>query len=385
MAGTARPDRHPSSTGGRSIVAAADQDPGAGPAATGEQSLVFVLGPGRSGTSTMAGALSYSGYTVPQAIKGNETNPSGFFEPRWVVNFHRRLLRASGVRPLDTNPDVLKRLQKSLADQAVRDELHDWLAPRLEKHGRLVIKDPRMVWFRDLWVHAAERVGVDPRFVIMLRHPAEVSSSRSSYYNSSEVPAVAGWINVALMTEKLTAGSARSLVHYPNLTSDWRTELVRLRDDLGLPLTPEPEEKPHPVDDFIDPKLRRMKPGWSEESSVPPHLQLLGDRTFDALGELAEHGESDETAGKLEVLRHEYARAHAVALSMVQPTVRRARNEAAARARKGVRVRARARLEKHLEANGPTRGPSLPGRVVRRLRAGLQRRTDQGRTGPREG
>lgn len=354
-------------------MAAADQDPGVGSAVTGEPSLVFVLGPGRSGTSTMAGALSHSGYTVPQAIKGNETNPSGFFEPRWVVNFHRRLLRATGVRTLDTNPDVLKRLQKVLTDQAIRDELRDWLAPRLEKHGRLVIKDPRMVWFRDLWVDAAERVDVDPRFVIMLRHPAEVSSSRTSYYNASEIPAVAGWINVALMTEKLTAGSARALVHYPNLTSDWRTELIRLRDDLGLRLTPAPEEEPHPVDDFIDPRLRRMKPGWAEESSVPTHLQLLGDRTFEALGDLAEHGESDETAARLEALRHEYALAHAAALSMVKPTMMRARSDAATRARKRVRVRLRAR-QAQLEAQ---HAPSLPRRVAGRLRTVVRRRTGQ--------
>jgi hypothetical protein len=358
-------------------VETADQDPGSEAAATGERSLVFVLGPGRSGTSTMAGALSYSGFTVPQAIKGNETNPSGFFEPRWAVNFHRRLLRATGVRTLDTNPAVMKRLRGVLQDQQIRDELRDWLAPRLEKHGRLVIKDPRMVWFRDLWVDAAERLDVDPRFVIMLRHPSEVSSSRSNYYNSSEIPAVSGWINVALMTEKLTAGSARALVHYPSLTSDWRTELIRLRDSLGLVLDPAPEVKPHPVDDFIDPSLRRMKPGWTE-SSVPAHLQSLGDRTFDALGELAEHGESEETSAKIEVLRAEYAQVHADALSMVKPTVMRAREDTAAKVRKQARARARRQVEKQVAARlEAEHRPSLPRRVVRRVRAGVTRRTGQ--------
>jgi hypothetical protein len=358
-------------------VPAADQDPGLEAPETADRSLVFVLGPGRSGTSTMAGALSHSGFTVPHAIKGNETNPSGFFEPRWAVNFHRRLLRATGVRTLDTNPAVMKRLQGVLADQAIRDELRDWLAPRLEKHGRLVIKDPRMVWFRDLWVDAAERLDVDPRFVIMLRHPSEVSSSRSNYYNSREIPAVAGWINVALMTEKLTAGSARALVHYPNLTAEWRTELVRLRDGLGLALTPDPEEKPHPVDDFIDPGLRRMKPGWAE-SSVPAHLQSLGDRTFDALGDLAEHGESTATSDALELLRVEYAQVHADAMSMVKPTVMRAREDTATRVRKKARVRARQQVERQVrERVEAERSVSLPRRVVRRARAAVRHRTGQ--------
>ncbi|WP_372728214.1 hypothetical protein [Nocardioides sp.] len=347
-------------------MAPAEQDTGT--SAADERSLVFVLGPGRSGTSTMAGALNYSGYKVPQAIKGNATNPSGFFEPRWAVNFHRRLLRATGVRTLDTNPAVLRRLQRVLTDPEIRDELREWLEPRLEQHQRMVIKDPRMVWFRDLWVDAAEKLGVDPKFVIMLRHPSEVSSSRTSYYNAREIPAVAGWINVALMTEKLTAGSPRAIVHYPDLTADWRTEFVRLRDSLGLKLDPAPEQtEGHPVDDFIDPRLRRMKPGWGE-SGVPQHLQVLGDRTFDALNELAHQGESAGSAEKLEELREEYARVHQDAMMVVRPTIARAREEAARKARRQLRRKlAHQEVAAHAGVVGKAR--RFAGRVRRKLLA----------------
>ena len=336
--------------------------------ATPENGLVFVVGPGRSGTSTMAGALSFSGWTVPQAIKGNETNPLGFFEPRWVVDLHRDLLRRAGVRTLDTEPAALDRLGDVLADPKVRGQVRDWLAPRLEEHGRLVIKDPRMVWFCDLWVAVAQDLGIDPRFVVMLRHPAEVSASRSSYYDADEIPAVAGWINVALMTERLTAGSPRRLVHYPDLTADWRAELVRLRDDLGLALTPEPEERPHPVDEFIDPGLRRMKPGW-EGSSVPAYLQELGDRTFEALADLAGHGDSADVAARLEGLRADYARVHSDALAMVGSTVRRVKEDTARTVRR--RERAAARKQQRAAAAPPPE--SLVHRVVRRARAATAR------------
>lgn len=337
---------------------------------TPESGLVFVVGPGRSGTSTMAGALSYSGYTVPQAIRGNETNPLGFFEPRWAVNFHRQLLKRTGVRTLDTDPRALDRLADVLSSEKVRDEVRDWLAPRLEKHGRLVIKDPRMVWFRDLWVAAAQDLGVDPGFVVMLRHPAEVSSSRSNYYNSNEIIAVAGWINVALMTEQLTAGSRRRLVHYPNLTADWRAELVRLRDGLGLELTPAPEERPHPVDDFIDPKLRRMKPGW-DESSAPAHLQELGDRTFDALAHIAEHGDSDATRQTLETLRADYARVHSDAMAMLNPTLKRIKEDTARQVRRRVRAAERRRAADLALAVPPPTGARRVARAISsRLGAG---------------
>jgi hypothetical protein len=345
-------------------VVGVDESSGLEGAATGERSLAFVLGPGRSGTSTMAGALFHSGYQVPQAIKGNPTNPSGFFEPRWVVNFHRRLVRANGVRPLDTDPDAIRRLDDVVCDEKVRKELYDWLAPRLERHGRLVIKDPRMVWFRDLWLHAAARLDVDPRFVIMLRHPSEVSSSRSEFYNAEEVAAVAGWINVALMTERLTAGSPRAMVRYSKLTADWRTQLIRLRDDLGLVLDPDPEQRSHPIDDFIDPTLRRRKQGWAG-SSVPAHLQDLGDRTFEGLGRLADEGESEEVAKSLDALRTEYARVHADALSLVRPTIRRAREDTARQVRQTRRAAAAARRQ----AEPPPPPASLLRRALNRLRS----------------
>ena len=60
---------------------------------TSDSRLVIVVGSGRSGTSTVAGTLKYLGLRVPPPeIAPNETNPRGFFEPRWVVDFHKREL-----------------------------------------------------------------------------------------------------------------------------------------------------------------------------------------------------------------------------------------------------------------------------------------------------
>ncbi len=266
------------------------------------------------------------------------------------MKFHRKLLQSAGVRNLDTDPTVLARMDKVTDDPKVRERLHEWLAGRFEEHRRLVIKDPRMVWFRDVWVDVAGDFDVVPRFVVMLRHPSEVSSSRSKYFNAREVTGVAGWINVALMTEQLTAGSPRALVRYPNLTSDWRTELTRMRDQLGLHLDPAPEQSPHPVDDFIDPSLRRMRPGW-ENVSVPGYLTDLGDRTFDALGEIADHGESSEASGKLAELRAEYSQVHEDGLAMVNASVERIREQTQRRAAK----RARKQVRKKVQSGG---GPS---------------------------
>ena len=56
---------------------------------------MFVVGSGRSGTSTMAGTLRTLGLHVPQPeVVADATNPKGFGEPRWVVDLHHELLAA---------------------------------------------------------------------------------------------------------------------------------------------------------------------------------------------------------------------------------------------------------------------------------------------------
>lgn len=332
---------------------------------TQHRRVVVVVGPGRSGTSTMAGALAHCGYVVPDPIQGDASNPRGFHEPRWVIDLHTELLRRIGVRTLDTDPGALGRVEAVVHDDEVRRRVRAWLSARLDENERLVVKDPRAVWFTELWATVAEELGCEPGFVMMLRHPAEVSSSRHEYYGIREVTAVAGWVNVALMTERLTAGRPRVVVHYPRLTADWRTELVRVRDGLRLQLDPPPEHSPHPVDDFVDRGLRRMRVEW-DHLQVPAFLRDLADPTFEALGALAERGDSAEVSARLDDLRAAYARLHDDALAVVRPHVRRSVDEAGRRSARRARERARARTATPAQASSD----GLLRKVVRRIRAG---------------
>lgn len=292
-----------------------------------DRRLVLVLGPGRSGTSAIAGSLAGSGFTVPDPVEPEESNPVGFFEPMWVNEFHQRLLDRADVRSLDADPDAADALAPMLEQEVVRRELRTWLAARLSEHRRLVVKDPRLVWFHDLWVGVAADLGLDPGFVMMLRHPSEVSSSRSEFYGSREVTAVAGWVNVALMAERLTRGSARTFLPYAALTADWRTQLVRLRDRLGVHLEPGPEQEQHPVDDFIDPALRRRTSGW-EQSPVPERLRVLADAAYDALLSVPDRDLDDDLAGRLASLAEEYRRLHQDSMDIVRHHMMRERRRA---------------------------------------------------------
>lgn len=330
-----------------------------------------MIGPGRSGTSTIAGALAKSGLEVPgRVIKGNPTNPSGFFEPRWVVDFHRQLLDRNHVGTLDSSPDARDRMASALAKPDVRDTLRSWLADRLEEQPRLVVKDPRTIWFGDLWVETARELGVEPGFVTMLRHPAEVSASRQRYYKDPEqdshrgddINRIAGWLNVAFTAERITQGSPRSFVRYTDLVADWRTVLRRVGDTLDLTYDPSPEVAPHPVDEFIDPSLHRVQVDWADVD-IPVALRDLGAQAWDALVRLSDEGESPEATAEVARLRDEYSQMTEDALALSRQAVRRL--EVAAR-RKG-----RRQMREELAAAGSADGSTGPvRRIVQRLRGG---------------
>ena len=95
--------------------------------------VVFVVGSGRSGTSTMAGTLRTLGLLVPQPeVVADATNPKGFGEPRWVVDLHHELLQRSNVQVSDARPRAALR-GRCLATSDLAGSRH-----AVRVHGRMV-------------------------------------------------------------------------------------------------------------------------------------------------------------------------------------------------------------------------------------------------------
>ena len=90
--------------------------------------VVFVVGSGRSGTSTMSGALQTLGMHVPQPeVVADETNPKGFGEPQWVVDLHTELLQRCNVAVSDARPAAWFEAGKLANIERLRTRLHTWL------------------------------------------------------------------------------------------------------------------------------------------------------------------------------------------------------------------------------------------------------------------
>jgi hypothetical protein len=350
-----------------------------------EHTVVLVTGSMRSGTSSVAGSLKLLGWHVPQPeVPASERNAKGHFEPRWVIEFHKRLMRGALVRPSDGSPRALERVEEYAAAHDLEAELAGWLGEQAEP--RIVVKDPHAAWLLPTWRAAAERSGRDLRVLTALRHPAEVVGSQDRTWGQGrrtdaerkvkETSNTAAWLNVALVTEADSRGVPRAFLRYHDLLDDWRAALGRVGDQLGLDL-PIGEERG--LDAFLDPGMRRSQLTWAD-LDVPDWLREQAEDTWQQLGALVE----EPTAGTtLDATRAaydaRYAEAVAVSLDEARHRERRGAAKGAAKLRGRLREererrrRAEARLAEQPEPQSTKR---LLGQIVRRSRSGNREASD---------
>jgi hypothetical protein len=344
-----------------------------------DRRLVLVAGAGRSGTSLMTGILAKLGMSVPQPeILADETNPRGFGEPRWVVDFHVRLMRTWRVTSLDGRTNATELAAKAAADAEVADLLRSWLQVQFVGVSQVVVKDPRIVWFLPLWQQCAADLGIPTGIVTMLRHPTEVIASARTWYGDWQTnPSRAcGWVNVMLETERMTRGLPRAYVRYPDLLAGWRPEINRVGAALDIPsLVLVDDAVAASIDAFVDPGLHRQTVGW-EDMGVPQRVRELCEQVWDGFGGLTRtDGETDAARAELDGWRQDYSGLYTEAEQIAQSTIRAALKGAGkAAAAKPTAPATKPASAKGATGKGRPRTPRSAARAVarssaRRLRA----------------
>lgn len=312
--------------------------------------VVFVVGSGRSGTSTMSGALRTLGLHVPQPeVLADATNPKGFGEPQWLVDLHDELLKRSNVAVSDARPQAWLEAAKVGADHAVRQRVTGWLADQFADveggHDELVLKDPRAAWFLGLWRAGAQACGATPSYVTMLRPVTEVVGSKQKYYDARQgaITRTAAWINMMLHTERATRGEARAFVRYADLLSDWTVPVFALGEQFDLSAVKTAMSVDiAAVHSFIDPSLRRVRLTW-DDVAVPDRLRDLAEETWVALDGLADPGgDTAEAHEHCDQLRAAYAEQYAEAEAFASSTTLAARRDGARQALAGAAAPAQA-------------------------------------------
>jgi hypothetical protein len=319
--------------------------------------LVIVTGSGRSGTSSVAGALKRLGLHVPQPeVQADESNPRGYYEPLWVTEFHKELLNPLPVRTIDSRPTAMERAAEAVTPE-VESRLREWLQDNLD-HPQVLIKDPREFWVHDLWLRVADELGAEVTTLTMLRHPTEVVRSRDTAYLTAHDPSfrrqrettnIAAWVLAAIETERATRRHRRAFVPYGDLIADWRSALVRAGEQLAIAYGD--LSAPHPVDDFIDVRLNRSRVTW-DDIAVTPQLQDLAERAWTTMNVLVASPHDEQAIADLERMREEYVEMYdfAAALTLDETTAQVSRVRRNLNRRIGNKDRRIERLEEQLRS-----------------------------------
>jgi hypothetical protein len=335
--------------------------------------LVVVTGSGRSGTSTVAGALKKLGSYVPQPeLQPTDANPRGYFEPLWTVVYDKKVLAEAGVKTLDGRPGAPDLVRPVTEREDLLEELSTWLSGH--RQGRqVVVKDPRIVWLRDLYAKAAAGLGMETAWLTMLRHPAEVVASREKHYlaaadedkrRTRETANLAGWVNVGLANERSSRGDRRVFLHYNDLIQDWRSAMGTVAQRLGLTYDYDVAgDAHHPVDDFIDVSLRRVQVTL-DDLDVPANLRVIAEHVWTGLDALSRDPEDADAMATLDRMREEYDQLFVHSKALVQD----ATEAAVRRARRRTRREVTRQLQEEAAAAGPRH------RSVLRRAAGKARR-----------
>ncbi|HET7310553.1 MAG TPA: sulfotransferase [Mycobacteriales bacterium] len=301
----------------------------------GSRHLVLVVGAGRSGTSLTAGIFGQLGFHVPQPeVQANFTNPRGFGEPRWVVDFHAGLMRQQDIELFDARPEAWDAAVSATASPEAAQQLHSWLTTQFASHDRVVVKDPRTVWFLPLWQRCVGDLGIRLHYVTTLRHPTEVLRSirTTAGAEQTEASRAAWWVATTLHAEHATRGAARAFLLYDDLLVDWRRELEHVERAAGLPLVSSADAAAlTAVDELVDPSLRRSESGWADVD-VPGPVQQLAENVWGQMTMLARGDAAQETGAALDELRSAYDRLYREAASIADSTVQHAVRSRAATA-----------------------------------------------------
>jgi hypothetical protein len=294
------------------------------------RSLVLVAGPGRSGTSLFTGILQRLGFYVPQPeVAPDATNPRGFGESLWAVDFHIGLLKAARVHMSDARPAAWAQTGRVALSGSVQRQLRRWLKKQFSQADDLIIKDPRLSWFLPLWRRCAEDVGAAPRFVTVLRHPAAVVDSKQRSYGAwqGDVSRAASWLNQMLFTERATRDAPRAFVRYDDLLLDWTRVVGRVADTLDLAaIRDAPVASMRQAHEYVDQSLSRSRASW-DDVEIPAALLEQAENVWELVSHLAEDDEPDlgSISERLEAARAAYIDLYTEAEGIAQSSIIEAR------------------------------------------------------------
>lgn len=260
---------------------------------------LVVLGMHRSGTSSVAGALSMLGAAAPRTLMAaGDDNPRGFWESEVVMGVNDRLLAAGGSSWRDWRrlPDA------AMADDGPIAEARAALQTEFEGQALIVLKDPRICRLFPFWREVLETAGYCVRVISPVRDPRETAASLMARNSMSREAALRLWLRHVLEAEADSRSLKRRVLLWDDFLADWRAEMTRIEVRTDVELGLDQADRASAVDAFLSTDLRRQGPA---EGPTP----ILVEETYALLAALAHGGEDAGVHRRLDGVRLAFDRA----------------------------------------------------------------------------
>jgi hypothetical protein len=278
---------------------------------------LIVLGMHRSGTSALSGVLARLGVQAPKnLIPATPRNPRGFWESVELMKFHDRVLESAGSHWSDWDgfdPGWID----SPVGKAFLADLPSLLKAEYGDARLILVKDPRICRLFPLWATALGELGITPKVVIPLRHPAEVARSLELRNRFTANEGRLLWLRHLLDSESSTRGVARAFVRYADLLHDWQAEIERLGSQLGIEWPRQPGSAEAEINDFLAPELRHHTASDDSPAATSTILRWVTD-TYRIIDSLVEDPGFLDGQDKLDAIRREFDETSRIYAPIVQ-------------------------------------------------------------------
>lgn len=234
--------------------------------ASNQPTAVLVLGMHRSGTSALTGMLRLLGTELgSHMMKASPFNPTGYWELKPMVDLQIALLSSIGSMDDDylSLPDGWENRPAAVA---FRPEFKHMIWSEFSGKKLWGFKDPRTCRLLPMWHAILAELGMQSRFVIILRDPAEIASSWYSNDKQAFIKTTLMTLTHQLQMERDTRGHRRVMISYDQMLADPKGTLGRIGRELGIQWPVSLESAGGAIDQFLDGKLRHHRTASIEES-----------------------------------------------------------------------------------------------------------------------
>ncbi|MBU2979212.1 sulfotransferase [Alteromonas sp. C1M14] len=214
---------------------------------------LIIIGMHRSGTSAVSGALAERGVFMGDDLYGPQkgVNDKGFFENSALVRFNERLFDELNWSWDDPLASAHKKCEWEKLDKWLPSAV-SLIKQEYGKHAIWGMKDPRTSLLLPFWQKVLAEVDVEPTYIVMMRHPAEVAGSLAKRDQFSTDKSLMLWLNYTLSSLVNTAADNRIVVSFDDLMSSPQGQINTIVTHIGLHVESDSKS------DFIDTRLRKQ-------------------------------------------------------------------------------------------------------------------------------